>query len=106
MSKANPGTWERTTTVGKEPNAVNTADVGLLDFPDIIGDARAGVSVQMGFGFSFGAGKSSVTVHLTCNQDERTIDRAGELAMNKAQELVVEGMRRVDEELQKGHPNG
>ena len=55
-------------------------------------DSRpATVSISVGEGMDYGALKVSATVTLACDQNEATIDKAGELAFYKALELVRDG---------------
>lgn len=49
---------------------------------------HARVSFSYTLGVEFGTEKVAATVTLNCNQDEPTINRAGELAFTKAVELV------------------
>lgn len=51
------------------------------------------VSVGVHEGIDYGAMKVSATVSLNCDQNEPTIDKAGELAFFKALELVRDGWR-------------
>lgn len=48
----------------------------------------AKVAIGLSEGLDFGAMKVSVTVSLACDQNEPTINKAGELAFNKALELL------------------
>lgn len=59
------------------------------------GKADASVSVTMGYGLSYGAGKCSVTVTVKCEQNEKEIDNATRMATNKANQLALEGMEVV-----------
>lgn len=51
----------------------------------------ARVSISVSEGMDYGALKVSATVSLSCDQDETTINKAGELAFYKALELVRDG---------------
>lgn len=51
----------------------------------------ARVAVSVSEGLDYGALKVSATVSLSCDQDEKTIDKAGEMAFYKALELVRGG---------------
>jgi len=48
----------------------------------------AKVAIGLSEGLDFGAMKVSVTVSLACDQNEPTINKAGELAFSKALELL------------------
>lgn len=51
----------------------------------------ARVSMTVGEGLDYGAVKVSATVTLSCDQDEPSINAAGEAAFYKALELVRDG---------------
>lgn len=51
----------------------------------------ARVSMTVGEGIDYGRRKVSATVALSCDQNEKTIDAAGEAAFFKALELVRDG---------------
>lgn len=51
----------------------------------------ARVSVSVSEGMDYGAAKVSATVTVNCDQDEATINKAGELSFYKALELVRDG---------------
>lgn len=51
----------------------------------------ARVAISVSEGMDYGALKVSATVSVSCDQDERTINKAGELAFFKALELVRDG---------------
>lgn len=51
----------------------------------------ARVAISVSEGMDYGALKVSATVSVSCDQDEKTIDKAGELAFYKALELVRDG---------------
>ena len=84
------GQFQRTVEVGNEEQS----DCGTLDFPDLCaGDDNAHVAANIGYALNFSRGKSSVTVSLRCDQKSDVIDRAGDMALSKADELAVEGLR-------------
>lgn len=68
----------------------------------IIGDGKAKVAVTVDVGIKdFGTGvSSSCTVVLTCNQDQRTIQEAADLAGAFARDYAKENRERADMELQ------
>lgn len=51
----------------------------------------ARVSISVAEGMDYGALKVSATVTVCCDQNEATINKAGELAFHKALELVRDG---------------
>ncbi len=51
----------------------------------------ARVAITVAEGMDYGALKVSATVSVSCDQNEKTIDKAGELAFYKALELVRDG---------------
>ena len=51
----------------------------------------ARVAISVAEGMDYGALKVSATVSVSCDQDEKTINKAGELAFYKALELVRDG---------------
>lgn len=63
------------------------------------GNGNANVAATMGYAFAYGKGKCSVTVSLKCNQEDDTINKAGYLAMCKADELAQEGMKMAEQYL-------
>lgn len=78
----------------------------LMDaFTALIGDGKAGVSVSTDFSVkSFGNGVSAmVTVSLTCNQDQATLNATAELASQAARyyarKFQGEGERELREKL-------
>ena len=87
--------WQR--TIQKE--AEMTSDAGELmteEFRALVTDltlplARVNMSVSQSL--EFGSLKIGASVTLTCDQNELTINRAGELAFHKARELVHDGFR-------------
>lgn len=64
----------------------------LMDaYQELIGDGKARVAVSAGVGIKdFGTGAdASVTVSLTCNQDQQTINKAIGLAAQTAQQAAA-----------------
>ncbi len=55
------------------------------------GTEPARVSVSVSEGMDYGALKVSATVTVSCDQNEATINKAGELSFHKALELVRDG---------------
>lgn len=55
----------------------------------------ARVSLNVGESENYGALKVGATVTLTCDQNEVTINRAGELAFYKALELMKDGYKEM-----------
>jgi len=55
------------------------------------GAPRARVNVGYSESTEFGANKVSASVTLECDQDEKTINKAAELAYYKAREIVDDG---------------
>jgi hypothetical protein len=60
---------------------------------------RATVSMSVGRSLEYGAIKVTSNVSLQCDQDEATIDRAGELAFRKACEFMNDGFSIVEDEI-------
>lgn len=56
----------------------------------------AKVSIGVSQSADFGAIKVSATVTLSCDQNEKTIDKAGELAYHKAYELMMDGWSEME----------
>ena len=50
----------------------------------IKGKGQAGITTTIGFSLEYGAAKASVSVHLTCDQDAETLDRAAKHALDRA----------------------
>lgn len=48
------------------------------------GKGQAGITTTIGFSLEYGAAKASVSVHLTCDQDTETLDKAAKLSLEKA----------------------
>jgi hypothetical protein len=55
--------------------------------------AHASVGFQVGTQHNFGEFKILAVVTLSCDQDERTLDRAAELALLKCMEYANEGLK-------------
>jgi hypothetical protein len=75
----------------------------LMDaYEQVVGNGLAKVSVSADMGIKdFGTGASAmVSITLTCNQDEKTIDRAIELASTLARGYAQEHRQRAENELQ------
>lgn len=70
---------------------------GLVTKIEDISGTYAGVLARVNMGVSesleFGAVKVSASVTLTCDQNEKKINKAGELAFKKSLELVMDGFR-------------
>lgn len=86
--------WEITM---KKPGVVKS-DSGTVSgdaFRDLVkdppGSLRARVAMSYSLGLDYGVQKVSATVTLECDQRVASIDKAGELAYNKAYELVQDG---------------
>ena len=58
----------------------------------------ARVAISVAEGMDYGALKVSATVSVSCDQDEKTINKAGELAFYKALELVRDGWGELNKE--------
>ena len=58
----------------------------------MVGDGLARVTTTYGRGLPYGEEKVSVTVTIACDQNEATINKAGEVTFLKALELVGDGM--------------
>src|SRR5262245_34872870 len=56
----------------------------------------ARVSISVSEGMDYGALKVSATVSVSCDQNEETINKAGELGFYKALELVRDGWSELD----------
>ena len=83
-------TWERTIDMpGKKP----IVDSGKLDpVFAILGDEKSSVKMEVGFNLPFGAAKVTCTVHLTCGQREPLIEKAAELAFERALKFSLHGL--------------
>jgi hypothetical protein len=60
---------------------------------------RATVSMTVGRSLEYGSVKVTANVSLQCDQDEHTINRAGEMAFRKACEFMNDGFSIVEEEI-------
>lgn len=64
--------------------------VGSKDkFMELVGNGLSSVSITTGTSTDFGGIRTSATVRTTCNQDEKTIDKAGEACFDKSLELTM-----------------
>ena len=70
-------------------------------YEQVVGNGLAKVSVSADMGIKeFGTGASAmVSITLTCNQDEKTLDTAVLLASNLARGLAMENRQRAENEL-------
>ncbi len=59
------------------------------------------VAITVSEGMDYGSRKVSATVSLACDQNETTINKAGELAFYKALELVRDGWEELERLSQK-----
>jgi hypothetical protein len=74
----------------------------LMDaYEQVVGNGLSRVSVSADMGIKdFGTGASAmVTITLTCNQDQNTIDRAVTLAAELARGYAMENRQRAENEL-------
>lgn len=58
-------------------------------FSALLGNAQAQIEVLVGTTVGFGDAKVHVALRLSCNQDEATIERAGQLAYLTAKDLAT-----------------
>lgn len=65
---------------------------------EVIGDGKAGVTMNIGMNFPFGDASARATVHLTCGQNVGLIQEAGERATMIAMELCKTGLELAIEE--------
>ena len=63
-----------------------------------LGDGAARVSVTTGYSHDYGSIKCSVNISLACDQNEATIDRAADMALDKAAQLADIGMTQLLDE--------
>lgn len=88
--------WERTITMGDK----TTTESGASELyrsvwtPGLHPHAR--VSMNVGFSSEYGAMKVSSSVSLECDQNEKMLNRAGELAFLKAEELTNDGWQELE----------
>jgi hypothetical protein len=90
---------ENTYSMVSENKGKRMSKAGQLkdEFPGLVSDLTgqskplARVSMTVGEALEYGEVKVSATVTLTCDQDKKHIDKAGELAFFKAQELMRDG---------------
>jgi hypothetical protein len=79
---------------GREPRVLKEApmtdEFALLASP---GEIHARVGFSLGTQHDFGRIKVTATVSLECDQHELVINKAGEKAFRKAQELLDDGLR-------------
>lgn len=74
---------------GKKP----IVDSGKFDpVAAILGDEKSSVAMTVGFNLPFGAAKVTCTVHLTCGQRDETIEKAAELAFERALKFTLHGL--------------
>lgn len=71
----------------------------------MVGDGLARVSTTYGRGLSYGEEKVSVTVTIACDQNEATINKAGEVTFMKALELTGDGWSVLEQLAQKHKDN-
>jgi hypothetical protein len=79
--------WTRRIIVGDQIKD-DYGEMPADEYRTILGDRAAQVEVLVGHTVGYGDAKVHVTVRLTCNQDDATIWRAGELAYTRAKELT------------------
>lgn len=65
-------------------------------------NGKASVTTGVGYSFPFGNGKVMVSITLTCDQDQETIERAGEAAVTLARHLGMQYMETVAKDLATG----
>lgn len=86
--------WELTVTKDKKIIASKAGQLTDDKFAALVTDPAAKtarVSISVGEALDYGALKVSATVSLDCDQNEPTINKAGELAFYKALELMKDG---------------
>lgn len=64
----------------------------------------ARVAITVAEGLDYGSLKVSATVSVACDQDEPSVNKAGELAFYKALELVRDGWRELNGEAAQKEP--
>lgn len=80
--------------VTTDKKGVLTTRYGQDPFPQVAQyDQAAKVTISLGRSLPYGEVKVSASVTLVCDQNEVTINRAGEIAFLKAQELVEDCWR-------------
>ena len=67
--------------------------VEMDDLQKLVGKAQAGITTTVGFSLDFGKAKASVSVHLSCDQNEDSIKKAAELSLVKAAEFADYAMQ-------------
>jgi len=98
--------WEIEQVSGPNNKTTTTGTTQLDQFKDLVGDGRASVEVLVGTQFNFGEAKTHVVVRLSCNQDEKTIQTAGQLAFWKAKELCESALNTLVPPLPPYQPPG
>ena len=91
--------WDRTI----EMNGNKVSDASPIEYyRDLVTGTLpvAHVSMTVGFSRDYGALKVSATVSLACDQTESRLNKAGELAFLKAEELVQDGWREVEKKIE------
>lgn len=90
-------------TVVTEQSQMPLEDIPNMDeITKLVGDGLARVTVSADFGIKdFGTGASAMcSVSLTCNQDDKTIERAAQIAGSLARDIAQEQRQRAENELQ------
>lgn len=52
------------------------------------GKGQAGITTTIGFSLEYGAAKASVSVHLACDQDAESMDKAAALSLERAKQYA------------------
>lgn len=96
------------------PQGSEIIDVGQTEIPEkymqdckkLVGDGLARITVSADMALKdFGSGAGAmVSVSLTCNQDQDTIDKAIDLAGEIARQYCVEQHKLAENELKAAHP--
>lgn len=74
----------------------------LEPYRDLLTNSKgpiAHVTMSVGFSKEYGAMKVSASVSLACDQNEKSINKAGERAFDKAAELVEDGWRELEQRM-------
>lgn len=86
-------------------------DSGSLEgdaFEALASSGKRPVQLEMHvhYGLPYGAGGVKVVLRIECEQNEKTIDHAGETAFLKARELALDGMSFVKDDVDNGFTRG
>jgi hypothetical protein len=85
-------TWSRSIIVNKKAVKTTTGTVETDAYRAIMGDEKAQVEMLIGTQVGFGDAKVHTVIRLTCNQDAKTLQTAGQLAYMTAKDLCMSAL--------------